>query len=132
MSVLAPLQAAPARSKAATTHAASTALQRKVALGTSNDPLEREADQIADQVLAAPEHGPVINVVAQNQRFSKQPENKVGMASVSAGHAVLGSGKPLDAPLRTDMEQRFGHDLRCGIIWIINYQYSLGLRHKLV
>ena len=34
-------------------------LQRKLAIGASNDPLEREADRVADQVMAAPAHSAV-------------------------------------------------------------------------
>ena len=79
MSAAAPLQAASAKPQAALASAArgllqrkcacgssksssegrddefpSPLLQRKLAIGASNDPLEREADRVADQVLAAP------------------------------------------------------------------------------
>lgn len=36
-----------------------SSVQRKLAIGTSHDPLEREADRIADQVTAAPAHSAV-------------------------------------------------------------------------
>ena len=39
-----------------------TGLQRKLTIGASNDPLEQEADRIADQVLAAPAHHALTSV----------------------------------------------------------------------
>ncbi len=110
MSVMAPLQTTPTKSKAAQTPLASTVLQQKIALSTNNDPFEREADRVADQVLAASAHGSVNNGAACSPPLVEKPASKKGVGSEKAGHSILGTGRPLDAPLRTDLEQRFGHD----------------------
>jgi hypothetical protein len=85
-------------------------LQRKLTIGSANDPLEHEADRVAERVLA----GSVpVGVNRAPPAIQRAP-------SVSAGehedvpdsvHRVIGSpGRPLDAPVRKDMEARFGHD----------------------
>ena len=42
-------------------------LQTKLTMGASNDPLEQEADRIADQVLAAPTHSAVSGAVPRHE-----------------------------------------------------------------
>ena len=85
-------------------------MQAKLAIGASDDPLEREADRVADQVLALPAH-PVVRGAAQRiQRFAGQPAAQAATAPESVDRVLAGSGKPLDAALRQDMESRFGHD----------------------
>ena len=54
----------------------SVRLQRKLSIGTSNDPLEQEADRVADQVLAAPAHPAVSGAPPRIQRFSGQPTGR--------------------------------------------------------
>jgi hypothetical protein len=71
------------------------ALQAKLTLGRSDDPFEREADQVADRVLAAP------SISARNS----SPRGRGPGAD-----ADLGPGRALDASTRTSMESRFGHD----------------------
>ncbi len=44
-------------------------LQRKLSIGASNDPLEREADRVADQVMAAPSHSAVSGAPPRIQRL---------------------------------------------------------------
>ena len=85
-------------------------MQAKLAIGASDDPLEREADRVADQVLALPTH-PVVRGAAQRiQRFAGQPAAQAATAPESVDRVLAGSGRPLDTALRHDMEQRFGHD----------------------
>lgn len=85
-------------------------LQTKLAIGASNDPLEQEADRIADQVLAAPAHAAVNSVPPRIQRFAGQPTGEAAMAPSSVDHVLAGSGRSLEPALRQDMERRFGHD----------------------
>jgi hypothetical protein len=85
-------------------------LQRKLSIGASNDPLEREADRVADQVLAAPAHSAVSGAPLRIQRFSGQSNQQMDPAPASVDRALVSSGRPLDPTLRKDMEQRFGHD----------------------
>ena len=84
-------------------------LQRKLTIGASNDPLEMEADRVADQVLAAPEHAAVSSIAPRIQRFTGHSRD-AGIAPASVDRVLSGSGRPLEPALRQDMEQRFGHD----------------------
>jgi hypothetical protein len=85
--------------------------QRKLAIGASNDPLEQEADRIADQVLAAPAHPAANGAPPPIQRFSGQSTGQMdNTASASVDRALASPGRPLDTALREDMEHRFGHD----------------------
>ena len=85
-------------------------LQAKLAIGASNDPLEQEADRIADQVMAAPAHSAVSGAPPRIQRFTGQANRQTDTAPASVDHVLASSGRPLDPALRQDMEQRFGHD----------------------
>lgn len=83
-------------------------LQRKLAIGSSDDPLEAEADRVADQVMAASATpgGPT------GPRIRRRGSGPVPeLAAPHSVEAVLAtSGEPLQAGLRGDMESRFGHD----------------------
>jgi hypothetical protein len=87
-------------------------LQAKLAIGASNDPLEREADRVAEQVLATPAHAAVGSTTPQIQRLASagQAEGQMGAAPASVDQALAEPGKPLEPALRHDMERRFGHD----------------------
>ena len=85
-------------------------LQRKLAIGASNDPLEQEADRIADQVMAAPTHSAVSGAPLNIQRYTGQATEGTDTAPASVDRVLASSGRPLEPVLRQDMEQRFGHD----------------------
>jgi hypothetical protein len=86
-------------------------LQRKLAIGASNDPLEREADRVADQVMAAPTHSAVSRIPPSIQRYAGQAtEGSDTTVPASVDRVLASSGRPLESRLRQDMEQRFGHD----------------------
>ncbi len=85
-------------------------LQRKLAIGASNDPLEREADRVADQVMAASAHPVVGGAPPRIQRSARQATEGTGTAPASVDRVLAGAGRPLEPALRQDMEQRFGHD----------------------
>lgn len=135
MSVAAPPQAAPAKPQATLASAARGALQRKcncgssksssegrddelpspflqrkLAIGASNDPLEQEADRIADQVMATPTHQAVSGAPPRIQRVSGQSNGQMDAAPPSVDQVLSSPGRPLESALRQDMEQRFGHD----------------------
>lgn len=86
------------------------ALQRKLMIGKSDDPLELEADRVADQVLATPAHAAVRCTPPRIQRFAGQPIGEAGPAPGGVDSVLADSGRPLEPALRQDMEQRFGHD----------------------
>ena len=85
-------------------------LQKKLSIGASNDPLEQEADRIADQVLAGSANSKVSKVPPRIQRFTGQSSREVDTVPVSVDRVLAGSGSPLDTALQQDMGQRFGHD----------------------
>jgi hypothetical protein len=85
-------------------------LQTKLKVGEPGDIYEREADRIADQVMAMPAHHAVSSGPPRIQRFSGQSNGQIGAAPARVDHALSSSGTPLELALRQDMEQRFGHD----------------------
>ena len=85
-------------------------LQRKLTIGASNDPLELEADRVADQVLRGPRDAGASATPLRIQRYSAQANKSADAAPESVDRVLASSGRPLDAALRGDMEQRFGHD----------------------
>jgi hypothetical protein len=85
-------------------------LQRKLAIGASDDPLEWEADRIADKVLAAPAHAGISNAAPHIRRFAGPPVGETDMVPVSVDRVLMRAGTPMEPGLRQDMEQRFGHD----------------------
>lgn len=85
-------------------------LQTKLTIGASNDPLEQEADRVADQVLAAPLSSTVGGASQHIQRYTGQPTERSRTAPASVDRVLSSSGKPLEPALRQDMEHRFGHD----------------------
>lgn len=87
-----------------------SALQKKLSIGASNDPLEQEADRVADQVVAAPRHSSVNAAAPRIQRFTGQTSESTDAAPDSVDRVLASSGRPLEPALRQDMEQRFGHD----------------------
>jgi hypothetical protein len=85
-------------------------LQRKLAVGASNDPLEREADRVANQVLAAPARTGISDAPPRIQRYAGQATEGSDTAPASVDGVLASPGRPLEPALRQDMEQRFGHD----------------------
>ena len=85
-------------------------LQRKLALGPSDDSLEREADQVADQVLAAPAPSPVSRTSPRWMRGAGRSTGQLDAVPSKVGQTLARPGRPLDPALQHDMGQRFGHD----------------------
>lgn len=85
-------------------------LQTKLTIGASNDPLELEADRVADQVMAAPAYSPVRSALPRIQRYTAQSSATAGVVPASVDRVLASPGRPLDPVLRQDMEHRFGHD----------------------
>lgn len=83
-------------------------LQKKMSIGASNDPLEAEADRVADQVLAKP--AAMGTTAPQIQRLSTQASCHTDAVPESVHRTLAGSGAPLDLGVRHDMEARFGQD----------------------
>lgn len=84
--------------------------QRKLAIGASHDPLEQEADRVADEVLATPAHSAMSGTPPRIQRFAGYSAGEVATAPASVDRVLASAGRPIEPVLRQDMEQRFGHD----------------------
>lgn len=85
-------------------------LQRKLMIGASNDPLEQEADRIADQVMTGPTPSHVNSIPPRIQRFSGHSTGKTELAPASVDRVLASSGRPLEPVLQHEMEHRFGYD----------------------
>ncbi len=85
-------------------------LQAKLTIGASNDPLEQEADRVADQVLAEPVNPLISGAVQHIQRFTEESTGQTDAAPTSIERVLASSGRPLDPAIQQDMGQRFGHD----------------------
>lgn len=106
------------------------AIQTRLRIGRSDDPLEREADRIADAVLAGELAGPLSPARATTaqrkcavceeeeehedlRRKEAGATSPVGDAGAAAGAAtaVHNGGSPMPADLRSYLEPRFRRDL---------------------
>lgn len=102
-------------------------MQARLEVGPVNDPIEREADAVADAAMGMAAPGPVSAVPSQVSRkcAACEEEDKqtlqtkpAGPASTQPGiapaqvHEVIGQpGQPLDLATRSFFEPRFGLDL---------------------
>jgi len=91
-------------------------LQPKLIVGPVDDPLELEADRIADHVTAP---GPVSATAPHIQRYSTQSTGHSEAAPASVGNALAGPGYQLDPSFKT----RYGDAL-----WVRLYPRSSALR----
>jgi hypothetical protein len=80
-------------------------VQAKLSVGTVDDPLEAEADRIADQVMHRPERAGMGDAGRQS---AARPRHEGSAASSS--ESLNGAGRPLDLSLRAFFEPRFGFD----------------------
>lgn len=89
----------------------SVVLQRKLALGKTDDPLEHQADRAAHEALRAPR---APSGGAARVPLPQRPAVAHGATPMavppSVERVLAGSGGPLEPALRTEMEGRFGVD----------------------
>ncbi|MCE8427117.1 MAG: DUF4157 domain-containing protein [Candidatus Methanoperedens sp.] len=85
-------------------------LQAKLKIGQPGDIYEQEADRVAEQVMAPSAHLTSNSASARIQRISGKSNAQMDSAPASVDQALASPGRPLEPPLRQDMEQRFGHD----------------------
>jgi hypothetical protein len=79
-------------------------------IGTSNDPLEHEADRIADLVTATPRNSAVGGMATPIQRSTGQSADRMPPVPASVDQVLADPGAPLDPALREEVEQRFRYD----------------------
>jgi len=84
--------------------------QRRLTVGASNGSPEREADRVADQVMAASARSTASEAPLHIQRYTGQAAMSADTAPVSVDRVLASSGRPLETTLRHDMERRFGQD----------------------
>lgn len=103
-----PVNAHATANPAATDRSSKPWLQRKLQVGASSDPLEREADLAAEWVTRgqAPHARPAVRLMRATA--PKTSSSEAVPASVQA--TLRTCGAPLDADLRADFATRFGHD----------------------
>ncbi|CAN5908827.1 hypothetical protein BH23GEM7_BH23GEM7_23990 [soil metagenome] len=85
-------------------------LQTKLRINAPGDTYEREADRIADRVMAIPAGPTVHGAPPRIQHVSDLANGQTDAAPASVDRALASPGRPLDPAFRRDMEQRFGHD----------------------
>jgi len=83
--------------------------QRKLVIDASDTPLESEAEQVAEQVMAMPRDSGLGNATPCVQRISARPSGQQDSALASLTQTLVSPGSPLESVLRRDMEQRFGY-----------------------
>jgi len=85
-------------------------LQRKLAVGAANDPLEREADRIADAVTSGTPQSATRGAIPVVRRRGEAGGPALAEAPPSVERALAGAGVPLPRDVRSEMEHAFGHD----------------------
>ena len=101
-------------------------LQPKLEIGAIDDPLEREADAVADKVMRMPDSAPALSrsprqvgrkCAACEEEGKKKVQLKPASATPALGtappvvhDALSAPGRPLDAEARNFFEPRFGFD----------------------
>lgn len=90
-------------------------IQTKLAVNRPGDACEQEADLVADRIMrmsALGEQGLAVRQ-APSPLIMRRPENKAGVspdAPQIVNDVLSESGRPLDPPVRSFMEPRFGYD----------------------
>lgn len=108
--------AEPRSAPADTAARLASSFQRTAKVSTVDDPLEQEADSVADRVLGMPSPELFAGTPTPPSRRDRDARDQAGLAADGgeAGaivHEALGSfGQPLDPATRAFMEPRFGHD----------------------
>ncbi len=83
-------------------------LQPKLRIGAADDRFEREADRVADAVMAAPADAAPLVAPLSVQRTGTGGGGMEAPASVDA--VIASPGRPLEGGTRQFMEARIGHD----------------------
>jgi len=85
-------------------------LQRKLSIGASNNPLEHEADRVADQVMSMSPNSEIASTTPKIQRSSASIGDIEVSVPSSVNRVLASSGTQMQPALRHDMEKRFSRD----------------------
>jgi len=92
------------------TECSSKRLQKKLAVGASDDSSEVEADRVADQVMAMRAPAEVSAGPVRVRRFAQDASASSEQAPQSVDRALASPSRALEPDVREDFESRFGHD----------------------
>jgi hypothetical protein len=84
--------------------------QTKLAISDPGDSAEREADQVADEVMATASTPGIDRLSSGIQRFTGDGSGHSMPAPESVTRTLEGPGQPLEPAVRRHMEPRFGYD----------------------
>jgi hypothetical protein len=85
-------------------------IQAKPSVGAPSDPLEREADSVANQVMRMPASSGLATPHVQ-RRWAQCDDARFDEPGMQNVHSALGNGRPLSPSVRSFLEPRFGRDL---------------------
>ena len=86
-------------------------IQAKLSVSQPGDVFEQEADRVADQVMSMPANLAVTRRPPQIQRYMGNSTCQANTEAATSVNNVLASpGRALEAPVREEMEHRFGRD----------------------
>jgi hypothetical protein len=91
-------------------HKSSLRLMPKLEIGDVNDPLEFEADRIADLVLSKPAGAIGSSAPPRIQRHSASSKANPTAVPRTVTNVLASAGQPIAPPLRRELEERFQHD----------------------
>lgn len=86
-------------------------LQAKLTVGAVDDPLEREADRVADRVMRTPGAccaGCASGLACGGEQLQRKPDRGAHVDVDPSEHLKIGGGRKLTEPERAFMEPRFG------------------------
>ncbi|HEU5137483.1 MAG TPA: DUF4157 domain-containing protein [Steroidobacteraceae bacterium] len=89
---------------------ASKKMQKKLSIGAAADPLEHEADRVADEVLRKPISATTSSAPVGVQRAVANDSTAVDTVPASVEQVLSSPGDAMSGGVREDMERRFGHD----------------------
>jgi hypothetical protein len=91
-------------------------MQAKLTVGPVDDPFEREADQVADQIMREPSEGKRVQRTCdkcdEEEGMQRHGDGGPGPATAPpiVSDVLSSPGQALDQGTRSFMEDRFGHD----------------------
>jgi hypothetical protein len=87
-------------------------LQTKLSIGAANDPLEREADVIADHILAGTTRAAVGGASTRLQRYAERASGHSDAVATVVDNVLASPGSPLNPALRQDADRGAAQVLR--------------------
>lgn len=86
-------------------------IQAKLMLGSADDPMEREADHVADRMTASPNQHPTFGTPVETLQIRRKSSAATGGPVPAPVYLALGeNGQALPGPRRAYFESRLGHD----------------------